>query len=140
VNHHARAGTRLFEAGAARSGEQRAALFAQSLAHHQRAARWGLAGVAAHQYQIALIRREAQDWAGAERHLRRALELDPEPVYPRLDLADVLIIGGRLAEAEAVLAELLGREPGFEPARARQAALHARRTDPSPDERARTPR
>ena len=81
---------------------------------------------------MALILREAKDWAGAEAHLRRAIALDPEPVYPRLDLADVLIVGERLEEAEAVLALLLEHEPGFQPAEARLAALRARRGGAAP--------
>jgi polyferredoxin len=124
VNHQAQAGTRLFEAGRARP-EERAELFARSLVHHRRAARAGLFGVAANEYQVALILRESKDWAGAEEHLRRAVELDPRAAYPRLDLADVLLVGKRFAEAEALLEGLLADDPGFAPAEQRLAALRA---------------
>ncbi len=127
VNHHAKTGTRLFQAGARLPADQRGELFDRSFEHLSRADRWGLFGVAAQEYQLALLLRERKDWAGAEQRLRSSIALDPEPVYPRLDLADVLLVGERYGEAEAVLEQLLEQAPDFQPAASRLSALRARR-------------
>lgn len=127
VNYHARTGTRLFLEGAALEPAARGPLFEASLLHLSQADRWGLFGVAAQEYQLALLLREQKDWAGAEARLRRAIELDPEPLYPRLDLADVLIVGRRYDEAAAVLAELVERAPDFQPALLRLERLRNQR-------------
>jgi ferredoxin len=122
VNHASKTGTRLFLAGRAEP-ERRAELFERSLAHLERADRWGLVDVADEQYQLALLRRERGDRTGALPHLRRAVELAPDQVYPRLDLADLLLVEGHPAEAVRVLEALAADAPDFEPARARLAAL-----------------
>ena len=127
VNYHAKAGTRLFLTGAALQRGERDELFEASFAHLLQADRWGLFDVATQEYQIALLLREQKHWAGAEQRLRRAIELDPEPVYPQLDLADVLIVGERYDEARAVLEVLIDRAPDFQPALMRLERLGQQR-------------
>jgi Tfp pilus assembly protein PilF len=57
------------------------------------------------------ILRARGDLAGAEREMRRALEVDPGLLTPRLELARILTTREEYREAEAVLEELLEMDP-----------------------------
>lgn len=126
VNHASKRGTALFLAGRD-DPARRAELFAASLVQLERADRLGLVDVADEQYQLALLRRERGERGAALSHLERTVELDPSKEYPRLDLADLLLVEGRVAEAVTALEALARDFPGFEPARARLEALRRER-------------
>lgn len=59
----------------------------------------------------ALILSKRKDYAGAEKELRRALELEPNKLGRLLDLARFLAERGRHAEADALFEEAAGRDP-----------------------------
>ncbi len=70
----------------------------------------------AHTHLAAAVARE--DAELAVRHARRAVELAPDLLEPRLNLGQALVEAGRTGEAVAVLREVLVRLPAGEPARA----------------------
>ena len=65
----------------------------------------------------------ARDLAGAERELRRAVEIDPRSVLARTSLATVLQKSGRLQEAESEYRAALRLAPDHPPAIFNLAAL-----------------
>lgn len=77
-----------------------------------------------------MARYSADDHAGAQADMRRALELDPEHLGAHTGLALALIELGRLDEAEAILANVLGRAPADDLARRAKARLDAVRSRP----------
>ncbi|MFW2541885.1 tetratricopeptide repeat-containing sulfotransferase family protein [Primorskyibacter sp. 2E107] len=83
---------------------------------------------AAHsQLAHALFRRERPD--SAEHHARRAIELAPDQVEPKLHLGNILASAGRLNEATKVLLSIAGRPPFGIPALARVVNLRKTRED-----------
>lgn len=65
------------------------------------------------QYNLALILAERGDLEGAERHFRRAAEIDSEDVEARVRHADVLTRLKRHGEAVVLLEEVLAADPAL---------------------------
>ncbi len=61
---------------------------------------------------LALLRQNLGDPAGAERYYRSAMELDPGHIPARVNLAELLYAGGRLDEAGPVLEAGVEAAPG----------------------------
>lgn len=62
-------------------------------------------------YQHGAIQMARKNWAGAEKDLRRAMELNPEQTGAMNDLAVLLTNQGRKAEAQALLQKVLAINP-----------------------------
>jgi polyferredoxin len=91
-----------------------------ALAHLEQAADWGFRTSAELHHKLGSLcvglaehepAQSAELLERGERHLRAALARDGELVYPRLRLAEVLILGERIPDAVDQLAEALAREP-----------------------------
>lgn len=68
-------------------------------------------GYAEAHYHLAQSCIRLQKWATANAELRRTIELEPNNVNPRIDLANLLIAGGALKEAKEQTDFLFGLEP-----------------------------
>ncbi len=106
-----REGERLLFRAEAMSEELRSPVLEKSLAHLARAERWGLLPVAKLHHQIGSIHRAQERAALAEHHMRRAIDIDPDRIVPRMELAEILIRAGRFGEAVPELAAVLERQP-----------------------------
>lgn len=104
-----------------RGDAQRARYLGASLLHLSYARSIGLFDSAALENQIGQIVLEQGDRAGAESHLRRALELEPEWESARVLLADLLALTGRFDEAREELVLALEAHPDSRPAIERMA-------------------
>jgi len=85
------------------------------------------------EYLIGLSYRFLDDSKRAERHLRRAVELDPEYHSPWSDLGEIYLVQGRFEEARecyAKLTELLPSGPGSALGPRRLAEIAAHQHDP----------
>ncbi len=111
VQHQTREGTRLLVEAESVQGRAQEALIVESLAHLQRASSFGLIPVGSLHLKMGAIRRAQGDLVGAEREMRRAIEIDPSMRTPRLELAEILVRKGDLSGAQAVLEELLVIDP-----------------------------
>ena len=76
------------------------------------------------QYNLALILAERGDLAGAERHFRRAAEIDPEDVEARVRHADILTRLERPEEAVALLGEVVASDAALPLAQLALGAAH----------------
>jgi len=98
---------------------------ATELSHFENAGDWGLVDTFELEHKlgtasIALADRRGQAGrederarllARGEQHLRRALELQPDAVFPRVRLAKLMVADGRLGDATDVLARALAIRP-----------------------------
>lgn len=129
VQFHAKEGERLLLKAEGLPQAERDDVVASSLGHLQTAERWGLIPVGTLHLQIGSILRERGDLDGAEEQMRCAIRTDPSLKTPRLELAGILIMKNEDAEAEAVLLELLERDPHNEKAGDWLRRLRERRMD-----------
>lgn len=103
VRYHAWRGEALIEAAERMPREERGPTLGGSLAHLLAAERLGLVATGGGQNMIGAIYREQGDLEAAERHYRRAVELEPGFQAPRRALAALLHKKGDLEGAERVL-------------------------------------
>ena len=76
------------------------------------------------QYNLALILAERGDLEGAERHFRRAAEIDPEDVEARVRHADILTRLERPEEAVALLGDVVASDAALPLAQLALGAAH----------------
>jgi len=65
-----------------------------------------------HHNWLGLAYRRRGDLGGAEKELRRAMELGPDQMGPAANLGSIYLQEGRVGEAASVLELALGRDPG----------------------------
>ena len=65
-----------------------------------------------HHNWLGLAYRRRGDLGGAEKELRRAMELGPDQMGPAANLGSIYLQEGRVDEAVSVLERALGRDPG----------------------------
>ncbi|WNG16010.1 tetratricopeptide repeat protein [Cystobacter fuscus] len=66
---------------------------------------------------LCLVHKNLKQWPNAHEECATAVRLEPQAPEPRVSLAQVLLLMGRLDEAEQHLREALALRPGFAPAR-----------------------
>ncbi len=76
------------------------------------------------QYNLALILAERGDLEGAERHFRRAAEIDPEDIEARVRHADILTRIERPEEAVALLGDVVASDAALPLAQLALGAAH----------------
>ena len=108
VQTHAREGERLLiELGQTRDRQEYRALQENVLEHLETASRWGLVDTFKLENQLGQVLARAGRAEDARRHLERAVELKPESLSARVELAWVHARGGAPDRAAAVLEPLL---------------------------------
>jgi len=76
------------------------------------ARRFGELDEAEHQYTLAQLAKKRKDFPSAEKHLRRAMELDPDDAGRILDLAKFLAEQGRITESDRLFERARRVAPG----------------------------
>jgi ferredoxin len=130
VQYHGREGERLLLEAERLPHGDRAGVLEASLAHLQQADRAGLFGDGTLELKIGSILREQGHRDEAEQRMRRAIDLAPGLLSPRLALADLLMMRGEAEQAKSTLEALLAIDPQNAPARQRLDALETRARAP----------